>query len=111
MSQEKRKNSEFVEELRVSGENVVEKVRELIEQGNVRRLIVRKSNGETIVELPLTPSVIGAGALLIFAPMLTMLAGVVAYLAEVKIEVVRQAEEANDDDIDLDEKKKRIEIE
>ena len=89
MSDEKRKNSEFVEELRVSGEHVVEKIRELIEQGNVRRLIVRKSNGEMIVELPLTPTVIGVGAVLVFAPMFTVLAGALAYLAEVKIEVVR----------------------
>jgi len=111
MSDEKHKNNEFVEELRVSGENVVEKVRELIEQGNVRRLIVRKSNGEIIVELPLTPTVIGAGAMLVFAPMLTVLAGLAAYLAEVKIEVVRQEQAADGDDPSLDEKKKRIEIE
>lgn len=73
----------------MSGEHVVEKIRELIEQGNVRRLIVRKSNGEMIVELPLTPTVIGVGAMLVFAPMSTVLAGALAYLAEVKIEVVR----------------------
>ncbi|MCS6836685.1 MAG: DUF4342 domain-containing protein [Anaerolineae bacterium] len=110
MSDDKRKNSELVEELRVSGEQVVEKVRELIEKGNVRRLIVRRHNDEVIVELPLTPTVIGAGAMLVFAPIFTMLAVVVAYLAEVKIEVVRQVE-ATDDDRDTGDKKKRIEIE
>lgn len=113
MSDEKRKNdgAEFIEELRVAGDKAVEQVKNLIQQGNVRRLIVRKPNGEAIVDFPLTPTVIGAGAMLIFAPLLSLLAGVVAYLAEVKIEVVRALpdEEAGTDD--LEEKKKRIEIE
>ena len=48
------------EEHRVSGERLVSKVKELIHQGNVRRLIVRNDDGHTIMEIPLTIGVVGA---------------------------------------------------
>lgn len=48
------------EEHRVSGERLVARVKELIHQGNVRRVIVKNDDGETILEIPLTLGVVGA---------------------------------------------------
>lgn len=93
---EKRKN-EWVEEVQVAGRDAVSKVRELIQQGNVRRLIVRKANGEQLMEFPLTPSVVVGGAMLVLAPAFAMLGGLVAYLAEVRIEIVRDTPPVDDD--------------
>ncbi len=48
------------EEHRVSGERLVARVKELIHQGNVRRIIVKNDAGHTILEIPLTVGVVGA---------------------------------------------------
>ena len=64
------------EEHRVSGERLVSKVKEIIHQGNVRRLIVRNDEGHTILEIPLTVGVVGA----VLLPALVAL-GAIAALA------------------------------
>lgn len=106
---DKTEKREVIEELNLKGQEVVERVKELIQQGNVRRLIVRKKDGEQLLDLPLTGAVVGAGALVIFAGPLALLATAVAFIAEVKLEVVREVE-ADDTDGDDDDKKKRIAI-
>jgi len=67
-----------------SGE-VVDRVKQLIHEGNVRRIIVTHE-GHTIVEIPLTVGVIGV----VFAPMLAAVAAVAALLTECTIEVERE---------------------
>lgn len=64
------------EEHRVSGERLVAKVKELIHEGNVRRVIVRNDDGHTIMEIPLTLGVVGA----VLLPALVAL-GAIAALA------------------------------
>lgn len=49
-----------VEEHKVAGEKLLMKVRQLIHQGNVRRIIVKNDDGVTIMEVPLTVGVVGA---------------------------------------------------
>lgn len=65
----------FREEFEVSTNQVVEKVKELLHEGNIRRIIIRQ-NGRTIVELPVTFAAIGV----IIAPLLVV-AGSIAALA------------------------------
>lgn len=113
MTEEKRKNREWVEEVEVKGRELVDRVKELIEQGNVRRLIIRKSNGEVLIEVPLTAGVMVGGAALVFAPLFAMLGAAAAFFAELKIEVVRVEEETQENKADepQDEaRKRRIEI-
>lgn len=75
------------EEHRVSGERLVGKVKELIHQGNVRRLIVRNDDGHTILEIPLTIGVVGA----VLLPALVAL-GAIAALASDYTLVVEKVE-------------------
>ena len=49
----------YQEELQVMGEQLLTKVKELLHEGNVRRIII-KQEGHTIVELPLTVGLVGA---------------------------------------------------
>lgn len=109
MTDNKRKNEEWVEEIEVKGRDLVDRVKELIEQGNVRRLIIRKSNGETIIEVPLTAGVVVSGVALVFAPLFAMLGAAAAFFAEVKIEVVR-VETPEADNTAEEARKNRIEI-
>jgi hypothetical protein len=95
MSSEKNKNetNEVVEELTLKGSEVVEYIKNLVRKGNVRTLIVRKSNGDEIMSLPLTAGVVGAAAVVVIAAPLAILAAIVAFMAEVKLEVVRLVDE------------------
>jgi len=48
------------EELRVAGENLLETIREVIHEGNYRRIIIRNERGHTLLEIPLTIGLVGA---------------------------------------------------
>jgi hypothetical protein len=67
---------EGTEEHRVTGEDLVARARQLLHEGNVRRLIIKNDSGQTILELPLTFGVVGA----VMMPMLAAL-GAIAALA------------------------------
>ena len=64
------------EEFSVSAENLVERVKELLHEGNVTRIIVKSDSGKVLLEIPATIGVIGA----VIAPWLAAL-GVIAALA------------------------------
>jgi hypothetical protein len=55
------------EEIRISGDELLAKVKELVHEGNVRRLIIKNGEGTTLIEVPLTVGVIGAALLPVFA--------------------------------------------
>lgn len=73
------------EEFKVNGEELLKKVKQLIAEGNVRRLTIRDKEGETLVELPLTIGVIGA----VLAPMLAAVGAIAALVTECTIVVER----------------------
>jgi hypothetical protein len=76
------------EEFRVKGEELVEKVKQLIHEGNVRRLIIKDETGKVYLEIPVTVGVIGA----LIAPMLAAVGAIAAMVANLKIEVIRAEE-------------------
>jgi hypothetical protein len=63
MEEEKFKKEEF----KVSGEEVVKKVKELIKEGNIRRIIIKNEEGKILIEFPLTIGVVGAALLPVWA--------------------------------------------
>ena len=64
------------EEFSVSADNLIEKVKELLHEGNVTRIIVKDEKGKVLLEIPATVGVIGA----VLVPWLAAL-GVIAALA------------------------------
>jgi hypothetical protein len=88
MTQEKQRRS-IGEEITLAGGELVDSVKRLIAEGNVRRLIIRKPDGEVLVEVPLTAGVAVSGALTLMAPVLAALGALAALLAQVRVEVVR----------------------
>ena len=90
MPNEPRKpQSTWSEEFVVAGNQLVEQVKKLVAKGNVRRMIIRKPSGETLLEVPLTAGVAVGGAVTLIAPVLAALGAMAALLAEVKVEIVR----------------------
>jgi hypothetical protein len=64
------------EEHKVSGEGLVARVKELIREGNVRRIIIKNDEGRSIMEIPLTLGVVGAVMMPVFVAL-----GAIAALA------------------------------
>lgn len=92
------KGGRWVEEVEVAGRDAVARVQDLIEEGNVRRLILKTAEDKVIFEVPLTAGVVvGAGALAL-APMFAAIGAAVAFLARVKIQVVRTDGSDEDDE-------------
>jgi hypothetical protein len=77
----------YREEYRVRGEDVIAKVKELVHEGNVRRVIVQNEEGRTLVEIPLTLGVVGA----LLSPSLAAL-GAIALMANCTI-IIEKVEE------------------
>jgi hypothetical protein len=76
-------------EFEVKGEELLKKVKELIHEGNIRRLIIKNDKGVTFIEIPLTVGVVGAVLLPIFAAV----GAIAALAANFTIEVVKKEEE------------------
>lgn len=90
---DKQRLEELREEFEIKGKDLVERVKELVREGNVRKLIVYKSDGSVLMEVPLTASVIAGSAMLVLAPVFAALGAAAAFLAEVKLEVVRMSDD------------------
>jgi hypothetical protein len=55
------------EEFKVSGDEVVKKIKELVHEGNIRRIILKNEEGKTLLEIPLTWGVVGVALIPVWA--------------------------------------------
>jgi hypothetical protein len=76
------------DEFRVKGEELLKKVRDIVHEGNVRRIIIKDEKGATYFEIPLTIGVVGA----LFLPVLAAVGAVAALASNFTIEVVKSDE-------------------
>ena len=76
---------DFVEEVQVLGRDLVDKVKSLIHEGNVQRIIVKDEHGNTFIEIPVTVAVIGT----VLAPVLAAVGAISALVAKFRVVVVR----------------------
>jgi len=75
------------EEFRVDGEAVVAKIKELLREGNIRRVILKNEDGRTLIDIPLTVGVVGA----LVAPQLAAIGAIAAMLTKCTIVVEKEA--------------------
>jgi hypothetical protein len=76
---------DLVEEVQVMGSNLVEKVKDLIHEGNVQRVIIKNEEGHTLVEIPVTFAAIGV----IAAPVLAAVSAIAALVTKCTVIVQR----------------------
>ena len=76
-------------EFKVTGEELLKKVKELIHEGNIRKLIIKNEKGATIIEIPVTIGVVGA----VLLPILAAVGALAALAANFTIEVIKKEEE------------------
>jgi len=79
----------FEEEIKVTGQQLVDTVKKLIHEANVRHLIIKNEKGERLIEVPV--SVAGVGALLL--PVLAALGAIAALVSNCTIVVVKEREQ------------------
>jgi hypothetical protein len=77
------------ERITLAGSELVDRVKGLIADGNVRRLIIRKPDGDVLMEVPLTAGVTAGTALALMVPVLAALGAMAALVAKVQVEIVR----------------------
>lgn len=82
----------WIEEIELAGNQLVERVKELIAEGNVRRLLISNAEGKVMLEVPLTAGVAVGGVVTILAPVLAALGALAALLAHVRVQIVREEE-------------------
>jgi hypothetical protein len=74
------------DQFEIKGEQLLSKVKELIEEGNVRRIIIKDKAGKELVTFPLTVGVVGA----VLAPVLAAVGALAALVTECTIAVERE---------------------
>jgi len=77
------------EEFGIKGEDLLSKVKQLIAEGNVRRVIIKDKANKTIIEIPLTIGLVG----IVLAPVLAAVGAIAALVTECTILVERSEQE------------------
>jgi DNA-binding Lrp family transcriptional regulator len=75
------------EEFKVNGEELLKRIKQLIKEGNIRRITIKNKEGESLVEIPLTLGVVGA----LLAPTLAAVGAIAALVSECTIVVERKS--------------------
>lgn len=84
--EEKTTQHTHTEEFKVSGDGLLKKIKELLHEGNIRRIIIKNDEGKTLVELPLTLGIVGAA----LAPILAAVGAIAALVANCTLVVERR---------------------
>jgi hypothetical protein len=76
------------EKFKVSGEDLLKKVKEIIKEGSVTRIVIKNEDEKTLVEMPLVVGAVGA----IIAPMLAAVGAIAALVTNCTIIVERNSD-------------------
>lgn len=87
---EQGENRTWYEEFTVSGAQLLEKVKEILAEGNVRRVFIKNNEGHTLLEIPLTAGVAITAVTAVFAPVLVAVGAIAALLTQVTVGVERE---------------------
>ena len=74
------------DEFKVRGKELLEKVEELIKEGNARRIIIKNEKGQTYLEIPVTVGILGA----LCAPVLAAVGAIAGMAANFTVEVIKR---------------------
>ena len=89
---------ETFEKIELQGENLVKKIKELIEEGNVRKITIDDKSGKELMSFPLSFGVVGV----VLAPVLAAVGALAALIGDCTITVERETEAPADKNINMD---------
>ena len=85
------KFGQLFEQFKVAGNELADKIQELIHEGNVRRIIIKDEQGHTFMEIPLTVATVG----IVLAPVLAAVGAIAAIVGKFTVVVERAAPATN----------------
>lgn len=83
---DKSKQAKGTEQFKLYGHEILNKVKELVKEGNVQKIIIKNDKGRVMMEIPVTFALIGT----MFAPVLAAIGALAALLSKATIEVQRK---------------------
>ena len=83
---------ESVERIEIDGSKLVDKVKEIVAQGQVKRVRVLEPDGDIALDISLNVAVVAGGAVVLAAPVLAVLGALAVFFTKVKVEIVREEE-------------------
>jgi hypothetical protein len=90
MSEERKVKRTFTEQVEIAGSQLVERVKELLEESNARRVVIKNTEGEELITAPLTFSVVAGSIITVATPLLAALGALAALVTRVRLEIVRE---------------------
>jgi len=79
-------NTKNKSEFSIDGDDLLKKVKELIHEGNIRKIIIKNEEGKKLIEIPLTLGLVGA----VLLPVYAAIGALAALAVRFKIEVIRE---------------------
>lgn len=89
MAEQEKKEKTRTEEFKLSGSDIINKIKELIHEGNVRKIILKDEEGRTFMEIPLTIGLVGA----LIVPVWAAIGAIAALVSRLTI-VVEKVEDS-----------------
>ncbi len=84
------KKRAWVEEVEVGGSQLLEKIKDLVAEGNARRVIIKTKEGSELLQAPLTVGVVAGGLITLAAPLLAALGALAGLVTQVKLQIIRE---------------------
>ena len=81
-----KKKTNKKEEFKLSGDDIIEKIKSIVKEGNARKIIIKNEKGETIAEFPLTVGAVGA----LLAPILAAVGAIAGLLTKCTLVVEKK---------------------
>lgn len=92
MEQQDRKRT-ITEEIEIAGNQLVDEIKKLIAEGNVRQIRIKDADGDVYLETPLTIGALAGGVVVLAAPWLAILGVIAALVTRIRVEVVRDVKD------------------
>ncbi|HHW61614.1 MAG TPA: DUF4342 domain-containing protein [Syntrophomonadaceae bacterium] len=86
------KKGHWSEKFDIAASELIQRIKELIQEGNVNRIIIRNARGRLLLEIPVTGGVAVGSIITILSPVLAVLGFLAALMARVQVEVIRHHE-------------------
>ncbi|CAD5990136.1 conserved protein of unknown function [Agreia sp. COWG] len=85
------------EQFEVAGDKLVETIKNLFHEGNVQRVILKREDGSTLLEIPVNAGIVGVALTAAIAPLLLAIGAIAAVVTKMTLVVERSADESADD--------------
>jgi phage terminase large subunit-like protein len=95
MSEDNPKDRSFSEEVEIAGHQLIERIKDLVAEGNVRLVRIRTESGQVFLEIPLTAGAIAGGVVVLTAPWLAAIGAIAGLATRVSVEIVRTGDDHN----------------